>query len=487
MLLRKQLDGLNLLKGGLLTGSFVNKSGKIDNEALYNIAFGFGISASGGGGSFLQGLSIAQQSIDDGFDSIYLQDPTEISQNEVAFVSGGIGKPAALKNPVTFGNKVIALLVSLESYLESQSSVLKGILPIEAGPINGLLPIYTVYKYNQSVDESKQISLYDCDGSGRAVPSMTTSMYDEYFENGTCPIAYNFKDDSKATKNVLIQSSDVLNGADAEQIFSGVMMYGRKNEAIPLACWKFDANMAANGVGFPIGTYTYWMHMGGLFKKAYKNKDALKLFLTAMNKANSYSFSDNSNSFSEFEPLMWTGTLDSDSLVEVANDRWDCGYIVFETEMVLGKKISEKRLYYVNENLTVSKFHCHSKEVTNLATAPSSITAFFYDDDPPSGYTIGTDGEQLEAGYIPYNTGDLKRIKDLCDKNAEIIVAVTDPTVPYNTNYLYQDDMCNRFIDVMNSTFGTLRLDNWKSGSDNVFPPKITISEVMPRPVPKTS
>merc|ERR1719193_2641192 len=169
---------------------------------------------------------------------------------------------------------------------------------------------------------------------------MTTSMYD-YFENGTCPIAYNFKNDSNETRNALVQSSDILYGADAEQIFSGVMMYGYRNEAIPFVCWKYDAEMAAKGHGFPVGTYTYWMYMGELFKKKYQNKDDMLYFLKVLNEANSYCLPDDSQSFYEFEPLIWTGTVDE--LVKVDDDRWDCGYIVFDTKMVGDKKISEKR------------------------------------------------------------------------------------------------------------------------------------------------
>jgi len=470
MFFRKPQNVMNKLKGGLISGLRPTKSAlpasTITKDDLWNIAFGFGISASGGGGSFLQGLEIANKALDDGFDSIELLNPADISVDEKAFVSGGMGKPESLDDPVAFGNKVTQLLQKLETYLENlpTPSAIKGILPVEAGPLNGLLPIYSVYNYNTGVEESKKIFLFDCDGAGRAVPSMTTCMYD-FFENGTCPMAYNFVTDNNVTRNILLQSSEILYGADAEQIFSSVMLYGDQNESIPFICWQFDFDMAKEGVKFPTGTYSYWMKMGALFKKCYRTKDGMLAFLKILNAANP-------STASEFNEKYWVSKVDG--IVQFTNDRWDCGYIVFDKN-----DTSEMRLYYVNENLTVSEVtyatDTSPATITNKATAPSSITTFFYDacpcPDPDEKIPIGPD-EVLESGYIPYNTGDIDKIVDLCNANADVIIAVTDPTIPAipeNPNYLYEPKVCNRFIDVMNSTFAELEKEN----TDVLFPPQM--------------
>ena len=168
----------------------------------------------------MQGLEIARKSIADGFESVNMYGPKELTGHGKAFVSGGIGKPESLTDPIAFGEKVLVLLENLDTYLRKSGSCLQGILPVEAGPINGLLPIYNVHAYNKKqTDPDRKIWLFDCDGAGRAVPALTTLMYD-YFAEGTCPITYNFKNDADDTRNILLQSAEVLNGSDAEQVRS---------------------------------------------------------------------------------------------------------------------------------------------------------------------------------------------------------------------------------------------------------------------------
>ncbi|XP_066936528.1 uncharacterized protein [Clytia hemisphaerica] len=452
-------------KGGLLVGrrhikpKNLNKS--ISAEDLYNIAFGFGISASGGGGSFMQGLEIAQRSIADGFESVDIYEPKELTGTGRAFVSGGIGKPESLQDPIAFGEKVLVLLENLDKYLRRSGSSLQGILPVEAGPINGLLPIYNVHAYNKKqTDPERKIWLFDCDGAGRAVPALTTLMYD-YFSEGTCPITYNFKNDAGDTRNILLQSAEVLNGSDAEQVFSSVMLYGdgSMNESIPFTCWQFDEEMAKDGIRFPTGTYRFWKNMGALFKQSYKDKDKLIEFLKVLNFENYYSRH-------LFQDQIYTSTVDD--IVQVPNDRWNVGYIKFDVDAD-----SEKRLYFVNENLTISKLTYKDNKLETLATAPSSITSFFKDPNPDK-VPIGTDGTTLEPGFIPYNTGDIDKIAKL--KGVEIIIAVTDPTIPSKMNFLYEDDMRSRFLDVMNGTFEQLNAEN----DEYIFPD--LIEEVIPLP-----
>ena len=175
----------------------------------------------------MQGLAIAQKAIDDGFESVNIYQPKQLTGLGKAFVSGGIGKPEAIQNPVEFGKKMTILLTKLNVHLRKSGSHLQGILPVEAGPINGLLPIYNVHAYNKKQTDPKcKIWLFDCDGAGRAVPALTTLMYD-YFHAGTSPITYNFKDDNGDTKNVILQSpgdtqEDTLNGYDAEQVIHDI-------------------------------------------------------------------------------------------------------------------------------------------------------------------------------------------------------------------------------------------------------------------------
>eukprot|EP00111_Clytia_hemisphaerica_P015872 TCONS_00046900-protein len=452
-------------KAGLLVGRRATNTSDddmISAEDFYNIAFGFGISASGGGGSFIQGLEIAQRSVADDFESVKIYKPSKLSGPGRAFVSGGIGKPESLKEPVKFGERVSKLLKYLDGQLRKNYSHLQGILPVEAGPINGLLPIYNVHAYNKKQkDPKRKIWLFDCDGAGRAVPSMTNLMYD-YFPKGTCPITYNFENDAGSKKNVLLQSDEVLDGSDAEQIFTSVMMYGSDtmNGAIPFTCWQFDETMAKEEIRFPSGTYSYWKKMGKELKNSYTGKEELINFLQILNYANFYSVDF-------FKDRIYTSTVDD--IIQVPNDRWNVGYIKFDVEA----NVSEKRLYFVNENLTISKLTYKDNKLETLATAPSSITSFFKDPNPDK-VPIGTDGTTLEPGFIPYNTGDIDKIAKL--KGVEIIIAVTDPTIPGNMNFLYEDDMRKRLKDVMNKIFKELNKDN----SKYIFPG--IIDEVVPRP-----
>lgn len=239
------------------------------------------------------------------------------------------------------------------------------------------------------------------------------------------------------------------------------MLYGdgSMNESIPFTCWQFDGEMAKDGIRFPTGTYRFWKNMGALFKQSYKDKDKLIEFLKVLNFENYYSRH-------LFQDQIYTSTVDD--IIQVPNDRWNVGYIKFDVD-----DVSEKRLYFVNENLTISKLTYKDNKLETLATAPSSITTFFKDPNPDK-VPIGTDGTTLEPGFIPYNTGDIDKIAKL--KGVEIIIAVTDPTIPSKMNFLYEDDMRSRFLDVMNGTFEQLNAEN----DEYIFPD--LIEEVIPLP-----
>ncbi|WP_435277294.1 DUF917 family protein [Psychrobium sp. nBUS_13] len=118
-----------------------------------DLALGLGVSAAGGGGSFIQGIEIINEIINDDFTEIELQNIQSISENDFAVVAGGIGKPDALSKPIEFAER---MSVVLQQYEENYTKI-SGFAPIEVGPINGLLPIAIAHK-------NPNYCVYDCDG-----------------------------------------------------------------------------------------------------------------------------------------------------------------------------------------------------------------------------------------------------------------------------------------------------------------------------------
>jgi hypothetical protein len=437
----------------------------IDVEGLKDLALGLGVSAAGGGGSFIQGIEIINEIINDEFTEIELQNIQSISENDFAVVAGGIGKPDALSKPIEFAER---MSVVLQQYEENYTKI-SGFSPIEVGPINGLLPIAIAHK-------NPSYCVYDCDGGGRAVPSLTTLMYDELQKAD--PVAYAWKtvDATPDINTYLVTSEESsFRGSEAELFFSSVMSIGAvdpssgdkdANGAIPFACWGFDKN---NQPEIPYSTYSIRKNQGRLLRDLL-NIDDISLYHTALIEMAAKAEKD------DYVNLSFKSVIDE--VKQINHPRWTCGWIVFDSDIDAN---TQKRLYFVNENAALV-------EVTNtddvntfniLATGPSLIYTLIKDDEPEK---IIKDTFDVSSGWFPYNTGELDTIKRL--KGSEIFVGVIGSTPEEGQSPLLMVERADNFIDVQRSTFETLRTyyENGIQPYLNEFPSETQMSEVYPKP-----
>ncbi|CAM1364207.1 hypothetical protein TXIAM_240049 [Tenacibaculum xiamenense] len=356
--------------------------------------------------------------LNSGFDYITALDKNNAPDYTYAGIAGGMGAPTAISSLLDFA---VACKAAIDAFNnEFSSKAITGILPIESGPVNGLLAIYIAFKY--------KYRLYDCDGAGRAVPSLSNLLYSKPFSNVNYSPSAAASMDGKQTST----NNTWTTGAEAEEGLRPTI--DKLGGAVGITAWAYDSYNLAN-TDLYTGTYSNHATIGKNLKTYYTDKVNLYAYLESLAPKNS-----------EFENLL----LDT-HLVDVVEESaagYDKGYIVFNKE-----GDNEYRLYYLNENMFIAQYNVKDNSYKYVATAPSTITMFIYDSNPNKD--LG-----LEAGYIPYNTGDLKTIKTL--KGNEMIVSVTPPTC-----LLYGKDQKQSFVNVLNSYFND---DNFSFTISDIIP-----------------
>jgi DUF917 family protein len=386
----------------------------IDSSNVLDIGWGLGLTASGGGGSFVDGMNLIQNMVDDGFVSLTAKAITNAVANEASVIAGGMGEPSAIGGTlVQFVDSCLAAIDALKTALAIQDPI-TGILPIEAGPVNAILALYICYKSGGSY------TLFDCDGGGRAVPSLSNLLYD--FEGvAFSPSAQASLDGSKTQVDTFWVS-----GSDAELgLREAISEYGG---AIGLAAW-FQPGEKLAGATLNTDTFRTAATTGGYIRSYKSNPGELLAYLKSIAGINP-----------QFEGLTVRTTFNERKSLDNAAG-YDKGYFAFGRDGTY-----EYRLYYLNENMFIGKFLMTDETfVEYVATAPSVISMFISDPEPPPELTEADD--TVKAGdYIPYNTGDLANIDRLVGQ--DMIVCVSPPTP-----ILYEPKKVDTFLTVLNSYF----------------------------------
>ncbi len=401
----------------LLNGPLGRRNGledyEIDIAALRHIGWGFGLSSSGGGGSFVDGIQLTEDMIAKGFTSIAAKSITSAPLGEYAAIAGIMGAPSAIGSLTDFTPTCIAALDALadSGFVPGPIS---GVTPIEAGPVNGLMAVAMCFASNG------QYTLYDCDGAGRAVPSLTNLLFD--FEGiSFSPSAQTSPNGEPANIN-----TSWANGAQGEAGLRDVI--ASFGGAIGLAAWAQDGTTLSNAT-LPVDTFATAATRGERIQSLKSNGLVLQAWLESL--------APNV----QFEGLTWHTSFDElyrdpDGLAQ----GYDKGYIAFGRDDI--EAGFEYRLYYLNENMFISKHETATGAFVNyVVTAPSTIACFFADPAPPA--VLGA-----QAGdYIPYNTGDLDIVEGLVGQ--QIIISVSSPT-----ELLYSPEVTESFVAVLNDYFG---------------------------------
>jgi hypothetical protein len=264
-----------------------------------------------------------------------------------------------------------------------------------------------------------QYKLYDCDGAGRAVPSLTNLLFD--FEGISFSPSAQASIDASQTNVDNTWANGTQGEAGLRDVIAG---YGG---AIGLAAWP-QSGATLSRASLVQGTYGTAATRGNQTYSLRGSPAALVSYLAAM--------APNA----EFSGLTWRATFneifrDPDGLA----NGYDKGYIVFGRDTI--ESGAEYRMYFLNENLFISR---HSSAdgafLGYIATAPSTIACYFSDPNPPTSL-------QCNPGdFIPYNTGDNNIIETLTEQ--EVIVSVSSPST-----ILYQEAVQSSFVTVLNDYF----------------------------------
>jgi DUF917 family protein len=139
-----------------------------DND-LADLLFGLGLGASGGGGGYTIGQALVSAIIRE--IPSYRRVLTPVSQaldGDFAVMAGGIGAPSAI-TPGTITSFADYAMAAINAYRNEKGVNINALVPVEAGPVNALLALYLGWKYG--------LKVFDCDGAGRAVPSLTNLVF----------------------------------------------------------------------------------------------------------------------------------------------------------------------------------------------------------------------------------------------------------------------------------------------------------------------
>lgn len=401
----------------------------IDIETLRNIGWGFGLSSSGGGGSFVDGVQLVEDMIANGFTNIVAKSLDTAVPGEYSAIAGVMGAPSAIGNLTDFTPTCIAALDALSDSGTFPGSI-SGVTPIEAGPVNGLIAVNICYVSNG------KYALYECDGAGRAVPSLTNLLFD--FEG----ITFSPSAQTSATDPVQININTTWeDGAQGEAGLRDVI--ANFGGAIGLAAWAQDG-ATLSSASLPANTFLTAATQGERIQALKGDGDALGTWLESL--------APNA----QFNGLTWHATFNSlyrdpDGLAA----GYDKGYITFGRDEI--ETGYEYRLYYLNENMFISKHDVTTGNfIRYVATAPSTICCFFADPAPAAVLNSAA------GDYIPYNTGDLNTVENLIGQ--QMIVSTSSPT-----ELLYQPAVMDTFVAVLNDYFSAAPY-GFVFTSDDIFP-----------------
>ncbi|MEM0244147.1 MAG: DUF917 domain-containing protein [Zestosphaera sp.] len=133
---------------------------------MNDMIYGAALLGAGGGGSITQGLKIIKEIIDSGR-KVVIADLSEVSDEELAVVSAGMGSPLAAK--YGWRNEHLPAFDLLEKFLGRKINY---VVPIEIGAGNVAVPVHTA--------AFKDRILIDGDGAGRAIPELELTTFDIY-------------------------------------------------------------------------------------------------------------------------------------------------------------------------------------------------------------------------------------------------------------------------------------------------------------------
>jgi DUF917 family protein len=305
---------------------------------LQNLLYGLGFAASGGGGGYLIGQALLNAIIQDIDPSQWLlYDPSQAADSDFAVMAGGIGAPSAI-TPETILNFVGYANLAIQAYSNNEGVTVNALVPVEAGPVNAMLALYLGWKNGYKV--------FDCDGAGRAVPSLTNLVY-AYNSYPIAPVWLGGVIQGDPTP--LLVSPPPANAAAAEAAIRDNL--GQFGDAAGLVCWGQTGTQLRESTYLLPQTLSNLISFGAQAAATGFSGSALLTFLQSSPLV--------SAAYSGFVTNITTGS----------EPGYDDGFVLVGTA-----SSTVYQIHYLNENLILTT---GKSSGTVLATAPSGIAMLF--------------------------------------------------------------------------------------------------------------
>lgn len=331
----------------------------MSDAALYGLLYGLGFRASGGGGGYEIGLALIEAIIRDiPVQNRVLYDIMGAADSDVAIMAGGIGAPSAI-TPDSILDFVDYAHIAITTYSTDKGVAINALVPVEAGPVNALLAMYLGWKY--------QYKVFDCDGAGRAVPSLTNLV----FGYNNYPIAPVYL---AGSVNGTVKATEITpppqDAAAAEAAIRDNL--GQYGDAAGLICWAQTGRELRDSTAVLPGTLSALIAFGNEAAATGFTQSGLVSFLNGRPEVTA----------------VYTGTVTD---IEAGSQPgYDDGFVVVSSDT--GEPY---RIHSLNENMIL-----YDGIGNALATAPSAI-AMMFDIDSLDFYELLNNGDDLKnAGVI---------------------------------------------------------------------------------------
>lgn len=364
-----------------------------DDKSLRDLLYGLGFGGSGGGGGYTIGEALVEAIIAE--IPVYkrvMYDVSEASDTDFAVMAGGIGAPSAI-TPQTITKFADYAWAAISAYSKEQGKKVNAILPVEAGPVNALLALYLAWKYG--------LKVFDCDGDGRAVPSLTNLVFG-YNDYPISPMYLAGVKQGSTTISANVIMPPPKDAAAAEGAIRDNL--GVYNNAAGLVCWGQTGAQLKNSKYLIKGQFKALTRFGSQTRALSGSEGELYGYLS-LDK--------------EMVQEVFLAQL-----VEIQTDSrpgYDDGTLIFKQRFPETGAI--RSIKYENENMLMT-----SNRGDPAVTAPNGIAMLF----------------QKSGQFIPLNNGD-----DL--QNAGVIGVKAMVVVLKEHCMLYSGDIGNSFLNVLRS------------------------------------
>ncbi|GAA0468828.1 hypothetical protein GCM10009096_07180 [Parasphingorhabdus litoris] len=332
------------------------------DEDMQDLLFGLGMSASGGGGGYHIGQALVDAIIAEVHPSQRVLYPvSQAKDDEFAAMAGGIGAPSAI-TPGNITKFAEYCIVAINKYNVDNENQINALVPVEAGPVNALLAMYVGWTHG--------IKVFDCDGAGRAVPSLTNLAYD-YNDYPIAPLYLAGVKPGELHPTAAEVLPPPKNGADAEaKIRDNLPVYGN---AAGLLCWGQTGTQLRNSEFLVDGQMDAMRQFGSELRKVRGSSIELLAYLQSRPDLVAQVFATKLKSI-ETDP----------------RPGYDDGTLIFES---IDPPNIELRIKYENENMIMT-----APELPAI-TAPNGLAMLF--PYGPDGLTPLNNGDDLpNAGVI---------------------------------------------------------------------------------------